>query len=213
VAENVHLNLDAVSQIERVGRRAPGLAVGLRVNPGAGAGYHAGLEYSGDRPTKFGIYEDRLDEALAAARRHDLTIDTVHVHAGSGWLGDGLPAFEAAITRVAEMARRLIDAGCPIREVNVGGGIGVPARATEVAVDAGAYAACLARQLGPLGVAIASEPGDYIAKDTAILLGEVRRSSSADDVVGLTRRNAPHSCTASRRSSSAGRPDPAERGS
>ena len=133
LGHGVHLNLDAVSQLERVGRRAPGLAVGLRVNPGAGAGYHPGLAYSGERPTKFGIYEDRLDEALAAARRHDLAIDTVHVHAGSGWLGDGLPAFEAAIARVAAMARRLIDAGCPIREVNVGGGIGVPARADEIA--------------------------------------------------------------------------------
>ena len=56
----IHLNLDAVSQVERVGRRAPGRAIGLRVNPAAGAGYHPGLAYSGDRPTKFGIYEDRL---------------------------------------------------------------------------------------------------------------------------------------------------------
>jgi diaminopimelate decarboxylase len=173
LAHPIHLNLDAVSQVERVGRRAPGLAVGLRVNPGAGAGYHAGLEYSGARPTKFGIYEDRLDDALAAARRHDLTIDTVHVHAGSGWLGDGLPAFEAAVARVAVMTRRLLDAGCPISEVNVGGGLGAPARADEHPVDAAAYAAVLARQLGPLAVTIAAEPGDYIVKDTAILLGEV----------------------------------------
>lgn len=173
VAHPIHLNVDAVSQVERVGRRAPGLAIGLRVNPGAGAGYHAGLEYSGDRPTKFGIYEDRLDDALAAARRYDLVIDTVHVHAGSGWLGDGLPAIEAAIARVAAMARRLIDAGCPIIEVNVGGGLGAPARADERPVDAEAYAAVLARLLGPLGVTIAAEPGDYIVKDTAVLLGEV----------------------------------------
>ena len=36
----VHLNLDAISQIERVGRRGSGRRIGLRVNPGAGAGYH-----------------------------------------------------------------------------------------------------------------------------------------------------------------------------
>ena len=56
---------------------------------------HERLAYSGDRPTKFGIYPDRLDEALAVAGRYGLTVDTVHVHAGSGWLGDDLPAFEA----------------------------------------------------------------------------------------------------------------------
>ncbi len=169
----VHVNLDAVSQVARFGRRAAGTSVGLRVNPAAGAGYHEGLSYSGERPTKFGIWPDRLEEALAVARAHDLTIDTVHFHAGSGWLADGLPAFEAALERAIAMARYLIDAGCPIREVNVGGGLGRPARDDEAPVDLRAYAALLARKLGPLGVTIASEPGDYIAKDAGILLGEV----------------------------------------
>jgi diaminopimelate decarboxylase len=173
LASGVHLNLDAISQLERLGRRAPGLAVGIRVDPGVGAGYHEGLTYAGDKPTKFGIAEDRLDEAVAVAARHRLSIDTVHVHAGSGWLGDGLGAFEAALVRVAAMARRLADAGCPIVEVNVGGGLGVPNRADERPVDLGAYAAVLARHLGPLGVAIAAEPGDYVAKDAGVILGEV----------------------------------------
>ena len=169
----VHLNLDAVSQVERVGRRAPGSTIGLRVNPGTGAGYHAGLEYSGDRPTKFGIYEERLDDALAAARRHDLTVDRVHFHAGSGWLADGLPAFEGALVAAVRMTERLLAAGCPIDEVNVGGGLGAPARADERAIDLDAYAAVIARHLGPLGVAAAVEPGDYLTKDAAIVLGEV----------------------------------------
>jgi diaminopimelate decarboxylase len=169
----VHLNLDAISQVERVGRRARGRRIGLRVNPGAGAGYHAGLVYSGERPTKFGIYDDRLVEAVEAARRHDLTIDTVHFHAGSGWLADGLAAFEAALVTVVAMVDRLIELGCPIDEVNVGGGLGAPARDDERAIDLDAYAAVLARHLGPRGVAVGVEPGDYITKDAAILLGEV----------------------------------------
>ncbi len=169
----VHLNLDAISQIERVGRRAPGLRVGLRLNPGAGAGYHEGLAYSGPRPTKFGIYDDRLVDAVEAARRHDLTIDRVHFHAGSGWLADGLPAFETALAAVVGMVDRLVESGCPIDEVNVGGGLGAPARQDEQPVDLDAYAALLARYLGPRGVAVAVEPGDYLVKDAAILLGEV----------------------------------------
>jgi diaminopimelate decarboxylase len=177
LAHPIHLNLDAVSQVERVGRRAaelpPGRRIGLRVNPGAGAGYHEGLAYSGDRPTKFGIYADRLDEAVEVATRHGLTVDTVHLHAGSGWLGDDLPAFEQALAATAAMARHLIERGCPIEEVNVGGGLGVPARSDERPIDVDALAATIARHLGPLGVAVGSEPGDYIAKDTAILLGEV----------------------------------------
>ncbi|HEU0237554.1 MAG TPA: hypothetical protein VFR14_14040 [Candidatus Limnocylindrales bacterium] len=169
----VHVNLDAVSQVERYGRRAPGSRIGLRVNPGSGVGYHAGLEYSGERPTKFGIGDDRLDHALAAAARHGLVVDTVHVHAGSGWLGDRLADVERTTARVAATARRLIDAGHPLREVNVGGGLGRPARDDEPPVDVDAWAAVLTRHLGPLDVVVACEPGDYLTKDAAILIGEV----------------------------------------
>jgi diaminopimelate decarboxylase len=169
----VHVNLDAISQIERYGRHAPGTTVGLRVDPGTGAGYNEHLEYAGDRPTKFGIGLDRLDDALAAARRHDLAIDTVHFHAGSGWLADGLAGFEAALVRAVEAVTVVRRAGHRVEEVNVGGGLGMPAREHERSVDLQAYAAVLARHLGPLGVTIACEPGDQLTKDAAILLGEV----------------------------------------
>ena len=169
----VHLNLDAVSQVERVGRRAPGRAIGLRVNPAAGAGYHAGLAYSGDRPTKFGIYEDRLPDAIESASRHDLTIDTIHFHAGSGWLAQGLEAFSRALPAAIEAVERARAAGHRISEVNVGGGLGRPGRADEVAVDVDAYADVVAGALGPLGVTVAAEPGDHLSKDAGILLAEV----------------------------------------
>ena len=173
LARGIHLNLDAISQIERYGRRAPGTAIGIRIDPGVGAGYTEHLEYSGDRPTKFGIGLERLDAAIAAAARHRLRVDTVHFHAGSGWLADGLGGFERALLPAVEAAERLRAAGHPVVEVNVGGGLGAPARQEEQAVDLDAYAAVLARHLGPLGVTIACEPGDQLSKDAAILLGEV----------------------------------------
>ena len=187
LAQPVHVNLDAVSQIERYGRRAPGSTIGIRIDPATGAGYHAGLEYTGDRPTKFGVHEDDLPAALDAAARHGLTIDTVHFHAGSGWLSDGLPKFEAALAQVASIAARLQALGHPIDEVNVGGGLGAPARPDEHAVDLDAYGAVLARHLVPIGVAVGCEPGDYISKDAAILLGEVVTVERRRDVtfVGL----------------------------
>jgi diaminopimelate decarboxylase len=173
LAHGIHLNLDGISQLERFGRRAPGSRMGLRIDPATGAGYNVHLEYSGERPSKFGIALDRLDEALATVARHGLAVDTVHLHAGSGWLGDGIAAFEAALGPLVEAVARVRAAGHVVSEVNVGGGLGVPARSDETPVDLDAYAAVLARHLRPLGVTVAAEPGDYIAKDTAILLSEV----------------------------------------
>jgi diaminopimelate decarboxylase len=176
----VHVNLDLLSQLERWGRRAPGTSVGVRVNPRAGATRSAEANaapheslYAGAKPTKFGVFEEQLDEALAIASRHDLRIDTIHLHTGDGFLTDDLARFEVAIERAARMARHVLDAGHPVGEVNAGGGLGVPQVEGDAPLDADALAAVLARHLGPLNVAIGLEPGDYLCKEMGILLAEV----------------------------------------
>lgn len=171
----VHLNLDLLSQIERVGLRAPGAHVGIRVNPGIGASHDGAGEtlYTGPKPTKFGIFPDRLDEALAIASRHGLVIDTVHFHVGDGYLTNGLAVFEETLRRAAEMVRMLQSAGCPVGEVNTGGGLGVPEHPGDAPLDVDAWAAALARQLGDLDVAVGTEPGDFLVKEAAVHLAEV----------------------------------------
>ena len=170
----VHVNLDLISQIERYGRRCPERAIGLRVNPRGGVMRgHAESLYSGSRPTKFGIYEEDLDAALAAARRHGLVVDTLHVHLANGMLDDELPAFDAALAPVARMAERIVDAGCPLTEINAGGGLGTPTRAGETPLDLDAYAAILARRFGGLGVAVGAEPGEFLTNECGVLLAEV----------------------------------------
>jgi diaminopimelate decarboxylase len=184
----VHVNLDLLSQLERWGRRAPGTSVGIRVNPRAGASWSGlpGAEgeslYAKATATKFGVLLEQLDDAIAIAANHELTIDTVHAHVGDGFLTDGLPRFGVAIERVADMTRRVVDAGHEVREVNVGGGLGVPQRSEDETLDVDAYAELLTKHLGPLGVTIACEPGDYLAKESGILLAEVVTLDERDGV-------------------------------
>jgi diaminopimelate decarboxylase len=185
IDRDVHMNVDLLSQLRRYGRLAPGTAVGIRVNPRAGGAYSGSGEtlYSGERPTKFGIYEEQLDEALSIAEEYELEIDTVHMHVGDGFLDDGLEGFEEAVERAAEIARNLLDAGCPLREVNTGGGLGVPQAPGEQPLDLEAYAAILERHLERLGVTVSCEPGDYLVKDSAVLLCEV---VTVEDRLGVT---------------------------
>lgn len=183
LAHPVHVNVDLLSQLERVGRRAPGRTVGLRVNPRAGAGWDGSQTYSGDRPTKFGVYEEDLDSALEIAHRHGLVIDTVHFHVGRGFLTDGLPAFERAVGAAARMARRLKEVGMPIGEVNVGGGLGVPQRRGDRPLDLDHLGAILANHLGPLDVTVGCEPGDFLTKECGHLLAEV---VTVEDRAGTT---------------------------
>jgi diaminopimelate decarboxylase len=86
----VHVNCDSISTIRRLGRRCPGRRIGIRINPEIGAGYNEKLRYAGDKPTKFGIYRDRFDEALRTARDAGMRVETLHFHIGSGYQGDAV---------------------------------------------------------------------------------------------------------------------------
>jgi diaminopimelate decarboxylase len=184
----VHLNVDLLTQLDRVGRRAPGATVGLRVNPriGATADGRESL-YAGERPTKFGILPEQLDDAAAVAARHRLTIDALHVHVGDGYLTDGLPVFAETVRRVADMARHLRTAGHPIAEVNTGGGLGVPDAPGDRPLDVTRWAGILAAELGSLDVTVGTEPGDFLVKECAVHLAEVVTVEERDGVtfVGL----------------------------
>ena len=173
LAEPVHINLDLLSQLSRVGRLFPGRRVGLRVNPGASAVRDGGDLYSGDRPTKFGIYAEDLDRAMDIARENELSIGVLHCHVGWAYRDAELGAFEQAIEALARMTERLRAAGHDIEEVNVGGGLGVPYLGGEEPLDLERWAAILARHLGPVGVTVAVEPGEFFVKESAVLLAEV----------------------------------------
>jgi diaminopimelate decarboxylase len=171
----VHLNVDLLTQLDRVGRRQPGSRIGIRVNPRIGASKTGGGQtlYTGERPTKFGIFPEQLDDALAIARRHRLLLDTVHFHVGDGYLNEGLGEFEESVRRAGEVVVTLRDAGHPIQEVNTGGGLGVPESPGDHPLDLARWAAICAEHLGPLGVVVGSEPGDFLVKDAVVHLAEV----------------------------------------
>lgn len=165
---DVHINCDAISTIRRLGRRGP-RRIGIRVNPGVGAGYNEKLRYAGAKPTKFGVYPDRFEEALATATHLGLVVDTLHFHIGSGYQGDALEVLE----QVLEGAMRLIDAHPAIRRLNIGGGLGVRMTESDVPVDLDRWATIIARHAVPRGLRIAVEPGDYLVKDAGLLLAQV----------------------------------------
>jgi diaminopimelate decarboxylase len=174
----VHVNCDAISTIRRLGRRCPGRRIGIRLNPGIGAGYNDRLRYAGTKPTKFGVYADRFEEALAAAATAGMTVDTLHFHVGSGYQGDALDALD----QVLQGAARILDAHPEIRRLNVGGGLGVQMAESELAIDLARWAGIVARHALPRGLRVAVEPGDYLVKDAGLLLAQV---NTVEDKAGV----------------------------
>lgn len=165
------MNCDSLSTIRRWGDRCLGGAIGLRVNPGLGVGYRANhlLRYAGQKTTKFGIYLDQLEDAIALAESRHLTIDGLHFHTGCGYLTPQLSDWETIVAACHTFLDRLPS----VRYVNVGGGLGIPLVAGDEPLDLEQWADIVARQLGDRPQQIYVEPGDYIAKDAGILVLQV----------------------------------------
>ncbi|PTV94523.1 diaminopimelate decarboxylase [Rhodobacter aestuarii] len=169
--ERIAINFDALAALDRFGRAHPGRKVGLRINPDRGIGYGGSqmLQYSGAAATKFGIYLDRLPEAIEIAKRHRLKITRLHFHAGCGYLDREMTQFAA----VLQESRRFTEQLPGLSEVNIGGGLGVPHRASDRPLDLDHWAHTIAQAYGGTGLTVAVEPGDFLVKDAGVLLASV----------------------------------------
>lgn len=167
----INVNFDSLSALRKYARACPGRKVGLRINPDRGIGYGGSdmLQYSGIEATKFGIYLDRLPEAIAIAEEHGLQITRLHFHAGCGYLDREMEQFAA----VLDASRAFIDRLPGLTEVNIGGGLGVPHRSGDAPLDLNRWAATIAQAYGGYDFTVAVEPGDFLIKDAGVLLTRV----------------------------------------
>jgi diaminopimelate decarboxylase len=165
---DVLINCDSLSTIRRLGERCPGREIGLRINPGLGLSYgnNDKLQYAGPRTTKFGIYREQLSEALELAESHGMPVTRVHFHVGIGYLTAQLEVWE----RILEACVEFVDRVPGLRSVNLGGGLGLPHVSGDEPLDLVAWAGVIRRQFGSRGVEICVEPGDFVVKDSGVLV-------------------------------------------
>ena len=162
------VNCDSISAIRSWGQLRPGSSIGIRINPAMGVSRadNERLQYSGPALTKFGVYREQFDEALAVAREAKLTVNRIHFHTGCGYLNEQLPQWE----RVIQECLWFVDRCDTVTTVNVGGGLGVPHHHSDRPLDLKAWAAVLERQFGKRKLNIEIEPGEYVMKDAGLLL-------------------------------------------
>lgn len=178
--DRLRINLDSLSALERLGQACPGREVGIRVNPDIGIGYSDNdlLQYSGVDATKFGIYLDRIPEALAIAERYQLKIMRIHFHAGCGYLDRELDQLANVLSASHKFTAQLPD----LRELNIGGGLGVPHTEEDAPLNLQRWADVLAGSYADSGLNIAVEPGDYLIKDAGVLLADVTYVEQRKDI-------------------------------
>lgn len=168
-------NANSTADLERIARITDGREIGVRVNPGVGAGHHRHV-VTGGAGSKFGIPVDDVAAALRRARDRGLEPVRLHMHVGSG-IRTPRPILEGAEVLV-QLAESLRAEGFPVRTLDVGGGWAVPYRPGEEGLDPGALADGLGTLI-PDDIGLIVEPGRWIVAESTVLLTRVTAVSGA----------------------------------
>jgi diaminopimelate decarboxylase/aspartate kinase len=148
----------------------------LRLDLGVGRGHHDKVK-TGGAGSKFGLALDELPEFQRLAAANGTRIVGLHAHLGSGILD--VSHWRDVYVQLASLAERIGS----VHVLNIGGGLGVPARSDEQALDLGVLGAAL----GEVKTAypqfeLWAEPGRYLVADAGVLLCRVTQLKRKGDV-------------------------------
>ena len=167
-------NAESEEEIARIGRAAVARGavarVSLRVNPDIDSRSHPYIS-TGLREAKFGVAIGLAPEILGRARgRAGVEIVGVQCHIGSQ-ITD-LEPLAAAARALADLSRRLLDDGFPLRTIDLGGGLGVSYDGRGVP-DASGLASAVLPAVERLPLTLVLEPGRSLVARSGALLTRV----------------------------------------
>src|SRR6056297_1986425 len=131
------VTLDNPWILEHWGADFAGRSVFLRLDPGSGLGHHKMVRTAGSN-AKFGVPLGELERVARLARAHDVAVTGLHAHTGSGIMHPD--NWHRTLETLGEAARELPD----VEVIDVGGGLGVPDRETDLPLDLAALEAGIA---------------------------------------------------------------------
>ena len=169
----IPVNAGSVDMLEQLGQVSPGHRVWLRINPGFGHG-HSQKTNTGGENSKLGIWYADMPAALEVLQRYNLKLVGIHMHIGSGVDYGHLEQVCGA------MVRQVIDFGQDLEAISAGGGLSIPYREGEEAIDTdhyyGLWSAArdsIAAHLGH-AVKLEIEPGRFLVAEAGVLVAQVR---------------------------------------
>ena len=169
----IPVNAGSVDMLEQLGQVSPGHRVWLRVNPGFGHG-HSQKTNTGGENSKHGIWYADMPAALEVLQRYGLKLVGIHMHIGSGVDYGHLEQVCGA------MVRQVVDFGQDLEAISAGGGLSIPYREGEEAIDTdhyyGLWSAARDQIAAHLGhsVKLEIEPGRFLVAEAGVLVSQVR---------------------------------------
>lgn len=147
----------------------------VRIDPGHGAGHHK-FVVTGGNASKFGIPVGQLDRVRQLAQQHQFTVTGLHVHSGSGILNpDNWRA-------TADVLADLLQQFPSVRVFNLGGGLGVPERPGQQALDMSALNQSLIDfKAAHSDLQLWMEPGRFLVAEAGVVVAKVTQLKTKGD--------------------------------
>ena len=181
---SIVINVNAMSEIDRVLALDLPNEVALRLNPDVGAGHHLDVITAGES-VKFGIELAEVETARMVVEDSGRRVVGIHAHIGSG-VDELEPLLESA-RKLLELAPSFPH----LRWINFGGGMSVPYKPGDKEFPIDDYGAQLAALAGPLlrerNLTAILEPGRYVVAQSGFLIARVtaKRVSGGMTWVGV----------------------------
>ena len=177
-ASHVTINVDSLSQLNRLLSITVPSLLSVRVNPEIGAGHHTHVITAG-KQSKFGLLEENALKAYETAKNAGVEHFGIHMHVGSG-VPDVEP-FVLALEKLLSIAKRVHEqVGLDFEFIDIGGGLSVPYKPEDKELDLAIFSDTLLplfkRRINEYGLGspfFCVEPGRYLVCDAAILLTAV----------------------------------------
>jgi diaminopimelate decarboxylase/aspartate kinase len=172
----VHVTLDNLYPLKAWPDLFRGREIFIRIDPGFGRGHHHHVRTAGIH-SKFGVPIAEADELVALAQGAGARVVGLHAHTGSGifdvtnWTETG--------TLLAELAQRFPE----VRDIDLGGGIGVPEQLGHAEIDLAALdsgVAALKREFP--SIRFWMEPGRFLVAKAGVLVAVVTQLKGKGDV-------------------------------
>ncbi len=176
LGEGVFVTLDNLHPLRHWGDAFRDRELVLRLDTGQGRGHHEHVRTAGAQ-SKFGIPLFELDEARELAAAAGARVVGLHAHTGSGILK--ADNWQDVARTLADIAAEFPD----VKYLDVGGGLGVPEKPGQRALDMAKLDASLAgiRAAAP-GYELWLEPGRYIVAEAGVLLATVTQVKGKGEV-------------------------------
>jgi diaminopimelate decarboxylase len=171
----VLVNVDSAGQMETV-VGAGAERVGVRVNPGVGAG-HSDEVVTGGKGARFGVSPEEAVELYERALDAGVEPVCLHAHIGSGFLEP-----EPLVRATERMCEVVEDLPVTPEYVDIGGGLGVPYRRDEDPLDVAALGERV-REAFDVDAKLVVEPGRYLVAESTVLVTRV--NTVGDGVIGV----------------------------